>query len=131
LSVNEPGALISKDYSGGERVEIDVRRRGGVQVIRLRGDLKMGQPVDSLRQAVEEITENNDYNLVLNLGEVPAVDSSGIGILVRTLTAVKQKGGALKLVNPSKFTVQTLKLVGVLNLFEVFPEEEPAVESFG
>jgi len=111
-------------------VEIDVRNKGGVQVMRLRGDLKMGQAVDLLRQDVEEVTQAGNLNLVMNLTDVPMVDSSGIGILVRTLTSVKQRGGALKLVNPSKFTVQTLKLVGVLNLFEVFPEEDQAVKSF-
>lgn len=111
-------------------MEIDVRNKGGVQVMRLRGDLKMGQAVDLLRQDVDEVTQAGNLNLVMNLTEVPMVDSSGIGILVRTLTSLKQRGGALKLVNPSKFTVQTLKLVGVLNLFEVFAEEDQAVQSF-
>jgi anti-sigma B factor antagonist len=99
-------------------------------LIRLRGDLKMGAPVDSLRQAIDEIAESGSFQLVLSLGDVPMVDSSGIGVLVRTLTAFKQRGGTLKLVNPSKFTTQTLKLVGVLNLFEVFADEEEAVQSF-
>ena len=111
-------------------MEIDVRSRAGVNLIRLRGDLKMGQPVDSLRQAIDETTDGGGYQLVLNLTDVPMVDSSGIGVLVRTLTSVKQRGGSLKLVNPSKFTTQTLKLVGVLNLFEVFGEEEQALNSF-
>ena len=111
-------------------MEIDVRNRAGVNLIRLRGDLKMGQPVDSLRQAIDETTDGGGYQLVLNLTDVPMVDSSGIGVLVRTLTSVKQRGGSLKLVNPSKFTTQTLKLVGVLNLFEVFSDEEQALNSF-
>jgi anti-sigma B factor antagonist len=111
-------------------MEIDVRNRGGVQVIRLRGDLKMGPPVDALRRALDETTQSGDYNLVLNLSEVPMVDSTGIGILVRTLTSAKERGGALKLINPSRFTAQTLKLVGVLNLFEVFLEEDAALQSF-
>lgn len=111
-------------------MEIDVRNRAGVNLIRLRGDLKMGPPVDSLRQAIDETTEAGTYQFVLNLTDVPMVDSSGIGVLVRALTAVKKRGGSIKLVNPSKFTTQTLKLVGVLNLFEVFTEEEAAVNSF-
>lgn len=111
-------------------MEIDVRNRTGVNLIRLRGDLKMGQPVDSLRQAIDEITQGGSYQFVLTLTDVPMVDSSGIGVLVRALTSVKQRGGSLKLVNPSKFTTQTLKLVGVLNLFEVFADEEEAVNSF-
>ena len=59
------------------------------------------------------------------------MDSSGIGLFSRLLTSTKQGGGSLKLVNPSKFVVQTLKLVGLLNLFEVFPDANSAAASFG
>ena len=62
--------------------------------------------------------------------ELATMDSSGIGLLSRLLTLSKQQGGSLKLVNPSKFVVQTLKLVGLLNLFEVFPETQAAAASF-
>jgi len=58
------------------------------------------------------------------------IDSSAIGLLVRYLTFAKQRGGSLKLLNPSKFVVQTLKLVRVLNLFEVFEDVQLAVASF-
>ena len=111
-------------------MELDVRRRAEVNIIRMRGDLKMGPPVDSLRGAIEEILENGDSHMVLNLEEVPMIDSSGIGVLVRSLTSTKQRGGTVKLVNPSKFALQTLKLVGVVNLFEIFQNEDEAVESF-
>ena len=58
------------------------------------------------------------------------IDSSGIGLLVRYLTNAKQQGGALKLLNPSKFAVQTLRMIGLLNLFEVFEDQDTAVSSF-
>ena len=90
----------------------------------------MGPAVDNLRQAMEESFANGDTRIVLNLAEVPMVDSSGIGLLVRFLASAKQRGGSLKLVQPSKFAVQTLRLVGVLNLFEVFDDDDKAVESF-
>jgi anti-anti-sigma factor len=57
------------------------------------------------------------------------MDSSGIGLLARFLTFAKQQGGSLKLVNPSKFVLQTLKLVGLLNLFETFSDSQAAVAS--
>ncbi len=69
---------------------------------------------------------DGENRLVVNLSEVPMIDSSGIAVLVRTLTQAKQHGGALKLVNPSKFALQTLKIVGLLNLFELFPDESQA-----
>jgi len=87
--------------------------------------------VDSLRQALEELFGAGDHRLVVNIAEVPMIDSSGIGLLVRSLTTAKQRGGSLKLVNPSKLAMQTLKIVGLVNLFEIFNDEGEAVQSFG
>ena len=111
-------------------MDINVRKRSDVQVMQLRGALRMGAAVDSLRRAIDESVSSGDTRIVLNLAEVPIIDSSGIGLLVKCLASTKQKGGSIKLVQPSKFAIQTLKLVGVLNLFEIFNSEEVAVESF-
>ncbi len=111
-------------------LDINVRKRSQVQVIQLRGALRMGPAVDTLRQTFEEALGSGDTRIVMNLSEVPMVDSSGIGVLVRFLALIKQKGGNIKLSQPSKFAVQTLRLVGVLNLFEIFDNDDAAVESF-
>lgn len=111
-------------------MDINVRKRLQVQVIQLRGPLRLGDAVDGLRNTIEEAVGNGDTRIVINLAEVPMIDSSGIGLLVRYLASLKQRGGNLKLVQPSKFTVQTLRLLGVLNLFEVFGDDDAAVESF-
>jgi anti-sigma B factor antagonist len=111
-------------------MDINVVKRGEVQLIRLRGPLRMGQAVDTLRQTLEEALGAGDTRLVLNLAEVPMIDSSGIGLVVRFLASTKQRGGNVKLVQPSKFAVQTLRLVGVLNLFQVFDDDDAALESF-
>jgi anti-sigma B factor antagonist len=111
-------------------LDISVRKRSQAQLIQLRGQLRMGPAVDELRKTIEELLGNGDARIVINLAEVPMIDSSAIGLLVRFLASTKQRGGSLKLVQPSKFTVQTLRLVGVLNLFEIFDADDPAVESF-
>ena len=111
-------------------MDINVRKRSDVHVVQLRGTLRMGDAVDGLRQALEEVVHSGGHHLVINMAEVPMIDSSGIGLLVRFLASTKERGGNIKLLNPSKFAVQTLKLVGVLNLFEVFDDEDKAVESF-
>lgn len=111
-------------------MDINVGKHGQVQVIRLRGALRMGPAVDGLRQAMEEALSHGDTRLVLNLAEVPMIDSSGIGLVMRFLASTKQRGGNLKLVQPSKFAIQTFRLVGVLNLFEVFDDDDAAVKSF-
>jgi anti-sigma B factor antagonist len=111
-------------------LDINVRKRSEVQVVQLRGPLRMGPAVDGLRQILEESLANQDTRIVLNLAEVSMIDSSGIGLLVRFLALTKQQGGSIKFVQPSKFAVQTLRLVGVLNLFEIFDNDDAAVDSF-
>ncbi len=113
-----------------DSLDINVRKRSQVQVVQLRGPLRMGQAVDGLRQAIQEAVSGGDTRIVLNLAEVPMIDSSGIGLLVRFLASTKQLGGNIKLVQPNKFAIQTLRLVGVLNLFEIFDNDDAAVDSF-
>jgi len=114
---------------GGE-VDIDVRSQGTVKIIKLRGRLALGEPVERLRETMTDLLSSGENRLVLDLEELATMDSSGIGLLSRFLTSTKQQGGSLKLVNPSKFVVQTLKLVGLLNLFETFPDTQAAAASF-
>jgi anti-sigma B factor antagonist len=111
-------------------LDIDVRSQGTVKIIKLRGRLGLGEPIERLRATVEELLSSGENRLVLDLQELATMDSSGIGLLSRLLTSTKQQGGSLKLVNPSKFVVQTLKLVGLLNLFEVFSDTQTAAASF-
>jgi anti-sigma B factor antagonist len=112
-------------------VDIDVRSQGQVKVVKLRGRLSLGEPVDRLRATIDDLLNAGEYRLVFDLNELQTVDSSGIGLFSRFLTSSKQGGGSVKLVSPSKFVVQTLKLVGLLNLFEVFTDTPAAVASFG
>jgi len=101
-----------------------------VKLITLRGRLNLGEPLDRLNATMADLLNDGQSRFILDLQEVPTIDSSGIGLLVRFLTSAKQRGGSLKLLNPSKFAVQTLKLVRVLTLFEVFEDPQLAVASF-
>jgi anti-sigma B factor antagonist len=112
-------------------VDIDVRSQNKVKIIKLRGRLNLGESVDRMRQTFDDMINEGENFFVVDLGEVAMVDSSGIGLLVRCLTAAKQRSGSLKLLKPSKFAVQTLRMTGLLSLFEVYDEEEKAVSSFG
>jgi len=121
--------LIQCAVNGGE-VDIEVRSQGTVKIIKLRGRLALGEPVERLRETMTDLLSSGENRLVLDLEELATMDSSGIGLLSRFLTSTKAQGGSLKLVNPSKFVVQTLKLVGLLNLFETFPDTQAAAASF-
>jgi anti-sigma B factor antagonist len=111
-------------------VEIDVRTQDQIKVIKLRGKLHLGPALDRTNDTIKDLLNAGEARIVIDLEEVPMIDSSGIGLLVRHLTGAKQRGGALKLLKPSKFAVQTLKLVRVLHLFEVFEDQQVAVTSF-
>jgi anti-sigma B factor antagonist len=112
-------------------VDIEIRTQAQVKVIKLRGRLTLGESVDKLRDALDEMVDVGESRFLLDLGEVAMIDSSGIGLIVKYLTGAKQRGGTLKLLNPSKFALQTLKMIGLLNLFEVFTDQQEAVASFG
>ncbi len=111
-------------------MDIELRSQDQVKLVKLRGKLALGEPVDRLRETFEDLMQSGNCRIVLDLSEVPMVDSSGIGLLVKALTWSKQLGGAIRLLNPSKFTVQTLKMIGLLNLFEIFDDQRQAVGSF-
>ena len=115
----------------GMGLDINVRKRSQVH-----GRSTPGTSPDGLRRGrsrakfSRRVLGGGDTAFVLNLAEVTMIDSTGIGLLVRFLASTKQRGGNIKLVQPSKFAVQTLRLVGVLNLFEIFENDDAAVESF-
>lgn len=111
-------------------MEIEIRSRGEVRLIKLTGRLTLGDAVDRLRATLDDLAGTGAHRYVLDLGGVGMLDSSGIGLLVQYLTNTKQQGGSLKLLNPSPFSLKTLKMIGLLKLFEVFEDQEAAVASF-
>jgi len=128
LAANSPARAAYEEED--LRMEITVRRRSDVQIIQLRGAVRLGQGVDTFRRAIDDAFLAGDVRLILNCAEVPMIDSSGIGVMVKSLSSAKQRGGDVRLVNPSKFVTQTLRLIGVLNLFTTYEDEDQAVESY-
>lgn len=111
-------------------MDIETKTVDGVKLVKLTGRLSMGPTLDRFNATMTELLSQGQNRIVLDLEEVPSIDSSGIGMLVRHLTTAKQSGGAIRLLKPSKFTVQTLKMVGLLNLFTTFDDSKDAVASF-
>ncbi len=111
-------------------MDISIYPQGNVQVVHLTGDLKIGDAVDALRAALDNLIGSGNCRIVVDLARLRMMDSSGIGAVVRALASAKQRGGSLKLVNPNKMVLQTLKIVGLLNLFEVYDDEAQAVGSY-
>jgi anti-sigma B factor antagonist len=111
-------------------LELEIKTQNGVKVVKLKGRLCMGAPLDRFNTDMTEILANGENKIVLDLSEMPMIDSSGIGSLMRHLTAARKGGGAICLYKPTTFTLQSLKLVSLLNLFTVFDDMPTAVASF-
>jgi len=117
-------------HRGDTALDLETRTQDGVKVVKLKGRLSMGPALERFNAAMNELLGEGHNRIILDLEEVPTIDSSGIGTLVRFLTSAKRSGGAIRLLKPSKLTVQTLKMVGLLKLFATFEELPQAVASF-
>ncbi|MGB8323386.1 MAG: STAS domain-containing protein [Candidatus Acidiferrum sp.] len=111
-------------------MDIDTRSQDGVKIVKMKGRLCMGPPLDRFNSVMTSMLSEGHNKIILDLEEVLTIDSSGIGMLMRHLTAAKHSGGSIHLYKPTKFTVQTLKLVGILNLFSSFEDMPAAIASF-
>ena len=109
---------------------IETRTHEGVQVVKLTGKLGIGPVLDEFNSTMHDLLGRSENRILLNLEEMKAIDSSGIGALVRHLTSAKRSGGAIKLYKPADLVLQTLKMVGLLNLFPTFQDLPAAISSF-
>ncbi len=103
---------------------------GNVTVIDLSGRITVGEGNVALREMVRELAEKGQKNIVLNLGEVHYVDSSGVGELVKAHTTIKNQGGELKLANLSKRVHDLLELTRLSAIFAIEKDEASAIRSF-
>jgi anti-sigma B factor antagonist len=111
-------------------LDIQEREREGIVLLDLNGRLIVGEPVSSLREKVRELIDDGRFSIIMNLEEVDYIDSTGLGGLVISYTSVKKAGGALKILNLSKRNVELLILTKLTTVFEVFMDEQDAVNSF-
>lgn len=103
--------------------------REEVVILTLKGRLTLGES-NQVREKVAQLGAAGKHNIVVDLGAVDYIDSTGLGILVICFTSLKKQGGAMKLVNPNKRNVELLLLTKLHTVFEVFVEVQDAVNSF-
>lgn len=112
-------------------MKINERTVSDVTVLDLEGKLLIGEGDELLREKINSLVEGGTTKILLNLGEVPYMDSAGLGEVVRCYTTVSRKNGKLKLVNLTKRLQDLLSITKLLTVFETFDDEGEAVESFG
>lgn len=111
-------------------MKINTRDSGEVRIIELQGKITIGAGDTQLRDVILKAVEDGQKNILLDMGGVTTLDSSGIGELVGSYTTVANRGGRLKLLHlPSKIS-DLLQVTQLITVFEVYEDESKAVESF-
>ncbi|MBX5495724.1 MAG: STAS domain-containing protein [Bryobacteraceae bacterium] len=111
-------------------VKLSTRQVGDVTVIDAAGRITLGEGSSTFRDTIRDLTNKGHRKILLNLGEVSYIDSSGIGELVSAFTTVTNQGGSLKLLNLTKRVRDLLQITKLYTVFEVHDDEALAVRSF-
>ena len=112
------------------RLEIEQREKEGVVVLDVKGGLVVGDPASALREKLRQLLADKRHNVVLNLAGVDYVDSTGLGAMVVCFTSLRKAGGKLALLNLNRRQIELLVLTKLSTVFEIFDDEQAAVNSF-
>jgi anti-sigma B factor antagonist len=111
-------------------MQIQERIVDNVTILDLRGKITLGEGDEALKDKVNSLVQQDRKHILLNLGEVPYIDSAGLGEIVRTYTTVTRQGGQLKLLNLTKRLTELLAITKLLTVFETFDSEAEALKSY-
>ena len=107
------------------------RQVDGVTIVDLSGRITLGEGSVVLRDTVKELSNQGQKKILLNLGDVTYIDSSGIGELVSAFTSVRNAGGELKLLNLTKKVHDLLQITKLYTVFDIQDDEASAIGAFG
>lgn len=112
--------------------ELDIRERqaGDVTVLDMSGKVTIGEGSVALRSAIRRLLEEGKKKILLNLAGVGYIDSSGIGELVSSYTAINKEQGQLKLLNLTQKLQDLLAITKLLTVFDVYEDETEALNSY-
>src|SRR5690242_8149075 len=121
------------DFTNQSRIgamQIEERSAADVTLLDLKGKMTLGEGDELLKDKINSLALQGRRKIVLNLADVPYIDSAGLGEIVRTYTTVSRQGGSLKLLNLTKRITDLLSITKLLTVFETFDSENEAVRSF-
>jgi anti-sigma B factor antagonist len=111
-------------------MQIEERIVGNVTILDLKGKITLGEGDEVLKDKINSLIHQNRKKILLNLADVPYIDSAGLGEVVRTYTTVSRQGGQLKLENVTKRIADLLMITRLFSVFETFDAEQDALKSF-
>jgi anti-sigma B factor antagonist len=111
-------------------LEVTERQAGDVTILDMNGSVRMGEGAISLRNSIRGLIDAGKKKILLNLGGVKNIDSSGIGELIANYTTVSRDGGQLKLLNLTDKIQNLLVITKLLTVFDSYDNETDALNSF-
>jgi anti-sigma B factor antagonist len=111
-------------------LQITEREREGIKILDLSGRLTVGPAATQLREAISKLQTGGSTSIVLNLADVDYIDSTGLGTLVICFTGLQKAKGSLRLCNLNKRNLELLVLTKLSTVFELYNDEQDAVNSF-
>ncbi|MFZ0426988.1 MAG: STAS domain-containing protein [Acidobacteriota bacterium] len=111
-------------------MRIETRTVNDVTILDIHGKITIGEGSAEIRNRVRDLLQAGRKKILLNLGDVSYVDSSGIGELVSSFTTVTNQGGQLKLLSLTKKLRELLAITKLLTVFDTYDDEGKAVASF-
>ena len=111
-------------------LDITQREREGVTIVVLKGRLTAGPECTAFRDTLAALNQKGVQNLVLNLGGVDYIDSTGLGALVMCATSLRKNNGNVKLLNLNRRNIELLVMTKLATVFEIFTDEQDSVNSF-
>jgi anti-sigma B factor antagonist len=111
-------------------MQINEREVNGVTVLEIHGKILMGEGDIAIKKKIDELLAENVKNVVLDLADVPYIDSSGLGELIRCYTTMRKATGTLKLANVTERIVDLLTITKLITVFEYFKSVDDAVKSY-
>lgn len=111
-------------------IKVNCRRIDSVTVVDIGGRIVLGDGSIKLRDTIRELLAKDDKRILLNLGEVSYIDSSGLGELVSAFTLVRRAGGDLKLLNLTRKVHDLLQITKLYTVFDVQEDEARAIAAF-
>jgi anti-sigma B factor antagonist len=112
------------------QLNINKRQAGDVTILDLTGEIRMGEGSTALRNSIRGLVTSGNKKLLLNLGSVSYIDSSGIGELIANYTTASRDGGQVKLLNLTDKVQDLLVITKLLTVFDVYETETEALSSF-
>jgi anti-sigma B factor antagonist len=110
-------------------MEIREREVDGIKVIDLKGRITRGESEELLRDRILDLAESGHSQLIINLGGVPYVDSSGLGELVRCFTSMRRSGGRVGLTQLNRRLVDLFRITKLSDIFETYETDADAAKS--